>query len=154
MTAPSHTPPLAFDSVDDVADALRRAGGRLTTSRRLVLEALFAARQPITAEQIANGFGRHAIPSDLASVYRNLERLEELGVVSHVHAGHGPGRYALAEQQGIEYLACDRCGKLTPVPAQRLDAVREQIREQLGHHARFSHFPLHGFCASCARRMR
>ena len=33
--------------------------------------------------------------SDLASVYRNLEHLEELGVVRHVHFGHGPGLYAL-----------------------------------------------------------
>ncbi|HXE44644.1 MAG TPA: transcriptional repressor, partial [Conexibacter sp.] len=144
MTAPAHTPPLAFDDVEDIAAALRRAGGRLTAARRLVLEALFAASAPITAEQIASGLGAHAIPSDLATVYRNLERLEALGVVRHVHAGHGPGRYALADQQGTEYLACDRCGKLTAVPAHRLDAIRAQIRDELGHHARFSHFPIHG----------
>ena len=38
------------------------------------------------------------------SVYRNLERLEALGVVSHVHVGHGPGLYALARGGDQEYL--------------------------------------------------
>lgn len=154
MTAPSHAPPLAFASVEDIAAALRRAGGRLTAARRIVLEALFAARRPVTAEQIANGLGGRTIPSDLATVYRNLERLEDLGVVRHVHAGHGPGLYALADPHVTEYLVCDGCGTLTAVPAQRLDAVRAQIRDQLGHHARFSHFPIHGLCDRCAARAR
>lgn len=50
----------------------------------------------MTAEQIAGGLDGQVPPSDLGSVYRNLETLEGLGVVRHMHAGHGPGLYAIA----------------------------------------------------------
>jgi hypothetical protein len=33
-----------------------------------------------------------------------------------------------------------------------LDAVRETVRELSGFAARFSHFPIVGLCASCARK--
>ena len=57
-----------------------------------MLNALFSADGPVSADDIV------AADASLerTSVYRNLERLEALGVVSHVHAGHGPGLYALA----------------------------------------------------------
>src|SRR5689334_13826441 len=85
--APSSSP-LAFSTIEEVAEALRGAGTRLTTPRRMVLETLFAADTLLTAEQIADG-SITGVPLDLTSVYRTLERLEELGVVRHMHIGHG-----------------------------------------------------------------
>ena len=75
---------------------IRAHGLRISSARRLVLEALLVADGPMSAEQIAQGIGGRVPCSDLASVYRNLERFEEIGVVRHVHLGHGPGLYALA----------------------------------------------------------
>ena len=72
------------------------------------------------------------------------------GVVTHVHAGHGPGRYVLARGGEREYLVCERCGRLTAVYPAQLDAVRERVREAFGYEARFTHFPIHGLCADCA----
>ena len=51
---------------------------------------------PVRAEEIAAGIGGRLPRSDLASVYRNLETLENHGLVRHLHLGHGPGLYALA----------------------------------------------------------
>ena len=59
----------------------------------MIVNHLFEAGAPVSAQQIAAGLDR--TPLDLASVYRNLETLEEHGVVRHFHAGHGPGRYVL-----------------------------------------------------------
>ena len=145
MTVAPRSQPLAFADIDDVAAALRDAGSRMTTPRRLVLEVLFADRGLASAEQIA---ARANV--DLTSVYRNLERLQGLGVVSHVHLGHGPGLYALARGADREYLVCDRCGRVTAVDPAALDPVRKSVRERFGHHARFSHFAIHGHCARCA----
>jgi len=127
---------------------VRRRGLRLSSARRLVLEALFAAEHPVTADEIAGGVGGRVPCSDLASVYRNLETLERLGVVHHVHAGHGPGLYALA--RGREYVLCERCGELHAVPPHALDPVREALRAALGYEARFTHFPLVARCGDCA----
>ena len=72
---------------------LREQGLRVSSARRLVLQSLFAADGPASAEAIAS---RTDLALDLASVYRNLETLERVGIVQHVHLGHGPGLYALA----------------------------------------------------------
>jgi Fur family ferric uptake transcriptional regulator len=138
---------VSLPSVDAAAAAVRRGGLRLSSARRLVLEALFAAEAPVTAEEIAGGLGGRVPPSDLASVYRNLETLEQLGLVHHVHAGHGPGLYGLA--RGREYLMCERCGRLRAVPPSALEPVRDALREALGYEARFTHFPLVALCGDC-----
>jgi Fur family ferric uptake transcriptional regulator len=149
MTRAPDTPRLEFRTIEDVAAALRAAGGRFSTPRRRVLEALFAADGPVSAEYVARGLGGRAEPLDPASVYRALEYLEELGVVRHVHVGHGPGLYALTGAGEREYLVCERCGRVTAVETERLDDVREEIRRAFGYRARFSHFPIVGVCAAC-----
>ncbi|MEA2154017.1 MAG: hypothetical protein QOE11_157 [Solirubrobacteraceae bacterium] len=141
---------LSFSDIDDVATAIRVGGGRLSSSRRIVLAALFAADGPVSAEFIAAGLGGQLTSSDVSSVYRNLEHLEELGVVRHVHVGHGPGLYALENDTEREYLVCERCDRVDSVAAARLDPIRAAIQETFGYEARFSHFPIVGLCAGCA----
>ncbi|MGB2710331.1 MAG: transcriptional repressor [Conexibacter sp.] len=151
MTRAPERPALPVVDVEDVAAALRRSGSRLSAARRLVLEALFASEEPVSAEQIAAGLGGRSAPCELTSVYRTLERLEALGVVRHLHVGHGPGRYLLEREGSREYLACERCGAVRAVAPAELDAVRAQIGELTGYAVRFDHFPLHGLCERCAR---
>ena len=140
---------LAPQSVEKAVDLLRGHGLRVSSARRLVIEALFAAARPLTAEEIAAGLEGWLPSSDLASVYRNLDTLEELGLVRHFHAGHGAGRYALAAAGDVEFVSCERCGAFASVPAARLDRARGLIERDTGYRARFSHFPLVGTCADC-----
>jgi len=110
MTVPCLAEPAPAGDLDAAVDELRAHGLRLSASRRLVLEALFAAGRPVTAEEIASGMYGRLPRCDLASVYRNLETLEELGLVRHMHLGHGPGLYGPAAETD-EYVACERCGR-------------------------------------------
>jgi Fur family ferric uptake transcriptional regulator len=151
MTVAPRSEPLSFRDIGEVAAVLRRDGGRLTMARRLVLQALFAAEGLLSAERIAGG-AETGVEVEITSVYRNLERLEELGVVRHVHLGHGPGLYGLVGQGEREYVVCDGCGQLTAADPAQLDRARSAIREDLGYEARFTHFPIHGLCAACAER--
>jgi Fur family transcriptional regulator, ferric uptake regulator len=150
MTVAPKTEPLRFRDIDDVAAALRAEGSRLTTPRRLVLQALFAANTLVSAEQVATG-AHTGIPLDLTSVYRNLERLEQLGVVRHVHVGHGPSVYGLVGHGEREFLVCEACGKVTAADTEQLDRVREVIKAEFGYDAHFTHFPIHGRCPDCAQ---
>jgi Fur family ferric uptake transcriptional regulator len=149
MTVAPRSRPLRFRDLADVAEALRREGGRLTLPRRLVLEALFAADGLVSAEHIAAGADT-GVEIELTSVYRNLERLEELGVIRHVHLGHGPGLYALVGTGEHEYLVCEACGDVTTADPEQLERARDAIRGDFGFEARFTHFPIHGLCAKCA----
>jgi Fur family transcriptional regulator, ferric uptake regulator len=152
MTVSHLTPPVHTSSVATAIDALRTRGMRVSAARRLVLEALFAANRPITAEAIAAGLEGWLPQSDLASVYRNLDTLEELGLVRHFHLGHGPGLYALAAANEVELVACEHCGAFEAVDPARLDAVRSLIEAEFGYLARFSHFPIVGTCADCLHK--
>ena len=151
MTLPHTGPPIAAADVDAAVDALRAHGLRVSAARRLVLEALYAAAAPISAEQIADGLAGRLPRSDLASVYRNLETLEEVGLVRHRHLGHGPGLYSHAGLDEREYLVCDSCRAVMAVDRREMDPVRNLIQKRFGYQARFSHFPILGLCADCAR---
>jgi Fur family ferric uptake transcriptional regulator len=150
MSVPCLSPPVPVRDSRSAIEAVRARGLRVTASRRLVLEALFGAGRPVTAEEIASGMYGQSTACDLASVYRNLETLEDAGLVRHMHLGHGPGLYAPAD--GDEYVACERCGRSQPVPAHVLRGVRAAVREALGYQASFGHFPLTGLCPACQER--
>ena len=150
MTVSPDRKPVVVSDLDEAIAAVRRTGLRLTASRRLVLEALLAARKPISAEDIADGLGGRMTQSDIASVYRNLDTLGSLGLVRHFHAGHGPGRYVLESRADREYLACESCGRVQSVEPAALDVVRAAVLDLAGFEARFSHFPIVGLCPGCA----
>lgn len=147
MTQAPERTPAALATPADAYTLLRGSGHRVTAPARLVIQALFDADRPISAEEIAELTG---IELDASSVYRNLERLQQLGIVSHVHPGHGPGLYAIARGNDPHYLVCDRCHGLTPLGQAHLDTIRDTLQAGVGHHADFSHFPIHGICARCA----
>ena len=77
-----------------VAD-LRARGYRLTPQRQLVLEAV-ADLGHATPEDIVTAVRRTASGINISTVYRTLELLEELGLVTHTHLGHGPPTYHAA----------------------------------------------------------
>jgi len=145
--APEHPGRHARDLPAAIA-ALRAAGLRVSAARRVVLEALFAADGPATAEELARGLGGRAPVSDLASMYRNLETLEALGLVRHVHVGHGAGRYVLSAGSPRGYVACHHCGAVSELDEAAVAALRDGI-EHTGFTARFTHFPVVGLCPDC-----
>ena len=145
MTISPDVPRLRFDSLDEAVEALRARGLRLSTARRLILEALFAAAGPVSAAHLAR-----ALSIDESSVYRNLEVLEGHGVVRHVHLGHGPGLYVLLGSDEAEYLYCNRCAKVTAVAPEQLDRARAAIARAVGYETSFTHFAIVGLCETCA----
>jgi Fur family transcriptional regulator, ferric uptake regulator len=148
-TISSSAPPLTCGTVAEAIAALRERGLRLSSSRRLVLEALFEADGPVSAEHIAR-----RLSLDPSSVYRNLETFERHGLTRHVHLGHGPGLYVLHGHDEREYLCCELCGSVRAVAREELDPVRESIRERFGYEARFTHFAIVGTCPQCTGRPR
>jgi Fur family ferric uptake transcriptional regulator len=156
--------PARFTDLEGALSALRTQGLRISVARRLVLEALFTAAGPLSAEEITESASRTPVASrtsvegtdrdaslDAASVYRNLEAFERAGVVRHVHLGHGPGLYALVGEGEREYLYCERCHTAVSLAPAKLDEVRELIHERFGYRPRFTHFPIVGLCERCSQ---
>jgi Fur family ferric uptake transcriptional regulator len=152
VTLSPSAPRVHFDDLDSALAALREQGLRVSISRRLVLQALFAAGGPLSAEGIAGGLEGAESELDVTSVYRNLEAFERAGIVRHVHLGHGPGLYMLVGGGEREYLFCEGCGRVQAVEPDQLDAVRGAVRDAFGYEVRFAHFPIVGLCPECRPR--
>jgi len=147
----SHTPHrVTPPDVTSAVNTLRMRGLRVSAARRLVLEALYRAEGPVTAEEIAAGLGGALPDSDLGSVYRNLDTLERAGLIGHAHVGHGPGLYALHSRRPAAVAYCERCGERRPIDRSRLVVLRDAVREACGFEVAFGHFPVIGLCAACA----
>ncbi len=149
MTVRTAGRPHAAASLHAALNTLRAHGLRVSSARRIVLTALLSADRPVSAEEIAGGLDGLLPPSDLASVYRNLETLEAIGLVQHVHLGHGPGRYALSGRSAGGWATCEACGRAMKIESAALEQIRAAVRQATGFDARFSHFPVVGLCPEC-----
>jgi Fur family transcriptional regulator, ferric uptake regulator len=149
MTLAPGTPTAGVDDLASAIAALRARGLRVSAARRVLLAALFAADRPVSADELAGGLSGRLPNSDLASIYRNLETLEELGLVRHVHIGHGPGLYAPAGRRDAEFVLCSECHRFRAMEPDEAQRVREAVADITGHEPRFSHFPLVGRCEDC-----
>ena len=83
---------MTTDTGRDWEHRLRRGGYRITPQRQLVLESVQRLGHG-TPEEILAEVQRTATGVNLSTVYRNLEVLEEVGLVTHAHIGHGAPTY-------------------------------------------------------------
>jgi len=143
----------ATRSVESVLDLLRAQGGRVTTSRRLLLSCLFESSAHRTAEHLAAEVQAVAPDVHLSTIYRNLDELERLGVVVHTHLGHSPATYHLAtETHG--HLVCEGCGATVEAPEEVFAALAAAALAHYGFTIDPRHFAVLGSCAGCTRTPR
>ncbi len=150
MPSAAYSPPRVIAELADAARILRAEGHRVSASRRITIEGLLAADGPVSAEYLAGGLDGRSTGCDLPSAYRNLELFERLGLVHHVHIGHGPGLYALVSETERAYLVCERCGELAQLDQREIEMFRSRVRSASGFEAHFSHFPVLGLCRDCS----
>jgi Fur family ferric uptake transcriptional regulator len=137
------------DTVDEAVSTLKRRGLRASASRRMIIQILGETVSPLSAREISSGPDGSSIGLDLASVYRNLEILEDHGLVHQIQAGRGPGRYVLAGGVEREYLVCDECGAIADLDPDEMEGVRTVIRERYGYEVTFRRVPMVGRCRKC-----
>ena len=130
---------------------LRHGGGRVTTARRAVLSALLeGARRHVSAEELAAAVHAENPAVHLSTVYRTLDALERLGVVTHVHLGHGRAIYHLTDELH-HHAVCEACGDVLQLPDSIFGDVQATLRESWGFALDAHHFALVGRCTTCAR---
>lgn len=130
---------------------LRRRGYRLTPQRQLVLEAVDALEHA-TPDDILTEVRKTAGGVNISTVYRTLELLEELELVSHAHLGHGAPMYHLAERHHHIHLVCRDCGNVIEADITVAAEFRVKLQESFDFDTDMKHFAIFGRCANCAGR--
>ncbi len=133
---------------DALEDALRSRGLRATLQRRLVLDAVVALGHG-TPDQVCERVRRTAPSLSPSTVYRTLELLEELEVVSHTHLGHGAPTYHAAAHADHLHLVCRRCGGIQEASAGTASALAAELRSRYGFRADLTHLSVDGLCRAC-----
>jgi Fur family ferric uptake transcriptional regulator len=85
-----------------------------------------------------------------ATVYRTLERLERLGVLTHIHLESGIG-YHRVDEAPHAHLTCTACGVQIELSRESLRALERVVRRNQGFRADFTHHAISGLCSDCRK---
>ncbi len=129
-------------------EELRSRGYRVTPQRQLVLEAI-TDLEHATPEAICAEVQRTAQSLNISTVYRTLELLEQLGLVTHTHLGHGAPTYHLSAQADHVHLVCRDCGKITEVSPQTVRGLVTALDSGHGFETDVGHLTVFGRCSTC-----
>ncbi|TLW94772.1 transcriptional repressor [Saccharomonospora piscinae] len=153
MTAHAHALGMQPDeAVAFVLDQLRSHGHRITGARSAVIEALAQIGGHPSAEQLAERVRARYPAIHRATVYRTLETLSELGVVTHVHIGGGASTYHLTPgtaANGHLHASCRGCGRIVDLPGDLLAPVVERLARESEFELDPAQVALSGRCREC-----
>jgi Fur family ferric uptake transcriptional regulator len=134
--------------LERILGLFRSRGGRVTTPRRAIIAALLDAPGHVTADELTATVQAAHPDVHTSTIYRCLASLEDLGVVDHVHLGHGRAVYHLADESH-QHLVCESCGVVVEVPDAVLGTLARKLRSEFGFELRPRHFAMTGRCEGC-----
>jgi Fur family ferric uptake transcriptional regulator len=133
--------------------ALTAAGRKRGGARRALLDLLEGQTCALTAPEIEAALGAAGRSVSRASVYRILDELEDLRLVSRVETGQAMVRYERSHGDGEghhHHLVCDSCGLVMPFSDERLERVIDELSERVPLAVAEHEIVLHGACRECA----
>lgn len=128
---------------------LQENGYRLTEARRAVIEIVQTSTHALTPVEVFDMARKKYRGLGLVSVYRTLEKLEELHLVQRVHQPQGCQAF-IAEGRGHEHLLlCQNCGRVTFFEGDDLETLIQTISRKSGYLIHEHWLQLFGLCQSC-----
>lgn len=141
---------------DDALSRLRETSGRSGGARREVVSYLDRQDCCLSAQEIHDGLRSGGVRVGIASVYRALDGLDQLGLLQRVDLGDGIARYEPARSEGDHHhhLVCDSCGKVEPFEDAALESTIERIATGRGYAVAAHDVVVRGACEDCASARR
>ena len=130
-------------------DKLQDNGYRLTESRRTVVEAIASSSRALSPLEVYDLARSQHAGLGLVTVYRTLEKLEELGLIQRVHQPQGCQAFIAAFTGHQHLMLCSRCGKVAFFDGDDLGPLFQQIGHQTGYQVHDHWLQLFGLCTAC-----
>jgi Fur family transcriptional regulator, ferric uptake regulator len=135
---------------DEATRRLSDAGYRRGGARDAVIDLLDGQECALSAIEIEDRLRRRRNRASRASIYRVLEELEGLGLVSRLEFGAGIARFETVRSESHHHhLVCEECGDIVPFADDELEKVIRRVSRRLPHEISGHDVTLHGSCASC-----
>lgn len=133
----------------------------MTAARHAVLDVLSASGEHLTADEVFNSARRLYPNLGLATVYRTLELLTRIGLVSKFDTGDDRARYEFADPTGTKghhhHLVCTSCRKIVDYKdfikeeTELLRRAEEGLAKKYGFRINSHVIQFYGLCKDCAR---
>jgi Fur family ferric uptake transcriptional regulator len=139
-------------AVESVLDLLKSRGLRMTPQRRAIVAEIMAAKGHISPTVVSKRVRQRVPGVNPSTVYRTLDLLEELGVLSHAHLEAGPEYHRRSESRHI-HLTCARCGAEDALSLREAERLKRLVATHHGFRPDLTHFAISGLCAKCQREV-
>lgn len=131
--------------------SVREHGYRVTPQREMILEVLHRDDGHLTADEIYQMVHEKSPAVNLATVYRTLELLKALHLVTAIDTGEGCVHYELAGEQRHHHLVCERCGYTLELDCAVLEPLERELCRRYGFQVNLDHLALFGLCPQCQK---
>ena len=135
-------------------DQARQSGLRMTRQRVMILQALCELNGHASAERVYERVAMHRCDVDLSTVYRTLERLRDLRILSQTDLGRGRVEFEIVASQPHHHLVCHVCGQVQDLPHGYLASLASSIRRDLDFEPTLDHLAVFGLCSRCRAKTR
>jgi len=134
----------------DINSKLSEQGYRLTPQRMMVLAAIEGSEDHISAEEIYAQVIAKYPHVNISTVYRTLELLNRLGLVTETDLGGGRVRYHPADKGRHHHLVCQDCGRIIDLDESLLSSLKDVLFREYKFSADLRHLAIFGRCADCS----
>jgi len=141
------------DQSRDIAGVLSKQGYRLTPQRLMILSAIENSDDHISAEEIYTQVIARYPNVNISTVYRTLELLERLGMVTRTDLGGGRVRYHPADKGHHHHLVCRECGAIIDLDESVLASLKDRLIREYGFIADLRHLAILGRCVNCGKKI-
>lgn len=129
-------------------DLLREKGYKVTPQRIAILRVLIGNESHPSADQIYEEVRREHPMISLATVYKTLDLLEDLGEVMELGFSNQSTRYDPQVEPHLN-LVCLQCGDIEDLYDVSLDGIRDTVEDNSDFQVTSGRFELYGMCSSC-----
>jgi len=136
---------------ESIFGKLRAKGFRMTPQRMMVLEAVEASDDHISAEEIFKQAHAKYPYLNISTVYRTLELLKTQGFVAESDLGGGRLVYHPVGKAHHHHLVCRKCGSVQDVDESVFDRLEAELKKQYGFNAELEHMAIFGTCKKCKK---
>lgn len=141
-----------MNSQSSLVKELQARGMRVTPQRAIIFEAIEKLEGHLTAEDIFAQVQDVNAYISLATVYRTLELLQELNLITPTNLGGSQTFFALKDHGSHHHLVCLECGNIEEFSDDIFDPLRSRLEEEYGFQVRTDHMSLFGICQQCRER--
>ena len=135
----------------EIVSKLSKQGYRLTPQRLMILSAIENSDEHISAEEIHSQIVAKYPYVNISTVYRTLELLKGLGLVTETDLGEGRVRYHPADKGHHHHLVCRECGAIIDLDESVLSLVRNVLLREHEFIADLRHLAIFGRCMNCKK---